>query len=309
MNVSRNGRNNRNHVRQLQSVLNKLGASLTVDGDYGRLTAAAVAKHLPNSDTVTMKDFEVLASKLAAKDLIQVDGLIVHPAYLSKGQYKQKSSRYPYLGACNHHTISNHVPQNVVYYWNGDDRGRVATTFVIGGMALDGSQDYDGLVLQCMSDDEFGWHIAMTREGFTSSETEVFNQSYIGIEFCSYGVLDKVGERFYYNHKRHGERYEVPSDQVAVLDEGFRSEKYKYWHEYSDAQMDAFVKLNTALMKKYGWKAEKQPLDWFELSWSAIMRKQRVFATHTNFEKGKFDMAPTPKLLNAIDKLYKNIHS
>jgi hypothetical protein len=305
LNVERGGRNNRNHVKQLQSVLNKLGASLAVDGDYGGLTASAVSKYQDNGNVVTMQDFEKIAALLPPQHLMAVDGLTVHPCYLSQGEYKDKSSRYPYVGACNHHTVSNHNPHNVVFYWDGDNRGRVATTFVVGGKALDGSDDYDGLVLQCMSDEQFGFHIAMTREGFSSSGSEVFNQSYIGIEFCSYAVLDKVGERFYYNYKRHGERYEVPRDQVAILSEGFRSDDYLYWHEYSDAQMDAFVKLNLALMDKYGWKPEQQPKDWFELSWKAIMRKERVFATHTNFEKGKFDMAPTPKLLNAINQLYK----
>lgn len=264
-------------VADLQIFLNQNGFNLVVDGDFGAKTEEAVkAYQLANNMPVT--------GEIGA--ISNNDGRIVK-RFLSPSQYCTSQSKK--IGVCLHHTAGNGDADNVRKVWENDNRGRVATHFVVGA---------DGLVIQCMPLENWGYHIATSRMGFSTSHAEQTNQKYIGIEICNWGYLTKKGDKFY-NYVDGL----IPDSEVVDLGEGNEFRTFRYWHKYTDAQVYSVQWLLAYLKKQFGFKYEDLPLDaqWLELSWDALAHR-RVLTTHTNFEYGKFDCSPQENFFKMIAK-------
>jgi hypothetical protein len=147
-----------------------------------------------------------------------------------------------------HHTAGNHRPDLTVSGWNKDRTGdggkkrkRIATAFLIGGKSTrDGNTEWDGVIVRCFPEKEWAYHLGVKGTGGK------LDKKSIGIEICNYGYLSKSSDGRFLTYVNS----EVPKDQVAELEKPFRDRKY--YHKYTDAQLESTGKLLRSLSGEYG---------------------------------------------------------
>lgn len=123
-----------------------------------------------------------------------------------------------------HHTAGWENPYNTIRSWAKDDRGAVATQFVVGGRnpwTLE--EKYDGEVVECMNYDNYGWHLGI-------GGTEMHTHS-IGIELCNFGYAVKLNGSYlsWANTKIY------PDEIINYGKSGWRG--YQFFQKYSDNQL------------------------------------------------------------------------
>ena len=282
-------------VKQLQEYL-EIGA----DGVFGPGTEAAVKKWQKENSLVAdgivgPKTWEAmgLATTDESEQVYTTDnGLIVNRHFLPKGEYLNGPSKKEYCFL--HHTAGWNNPYKTVRNWGNDTRGRIATEFVLGGQKLtNGNNDYDGVMVQCMPEGAYGWHLG-------KNGSQYMHKHSVGIEVNNFGYL------------KNGKAYQgstAHESQIVELAESFRG--YKQWHRYSDAQIEA-------LDKWIRWIGERDGIDIraglpalvkekgaaaFEWNADAYHGKVKGLWTHTNTRKDKTDMFPQQELLDLLTSL------
>lgn len=200
-----------------------------------------------------------------------------------------------------HHTAGWHNPYNVVKQWNNDNRGKIGTEWVIGGPSIrDGSKRFDGQIVKCMSDGAWAHHLgAVDRNMHTNS---------IGIEVCNFGPLSQSGQGF----KTYAGQC---VDDSQIEDLGFKWRGYRYWHKYSNAQLEALYSLTKMITLEHSidlniglkqWlnelKGDKQfhAFDYYE---SAKNGDIKGLLSHSNVRSDKLDMSPQKNLIEMIKSL------
>lgn len=198
-----------------------------------------------------------------------------------------------------HHTAGWHNPYNTISNWNKDTRGRIATEFVIGGPSIKGDNNqYDGKILKCMPDGYWAYHLG--RVGGSN-----MNKNSIGIEVNNFGPLTEKGGEFYTytNHK-------VALNQVEDL--GFEWKGYRYWHKYSDAQIESLYVLTKFIVERNDidinvglkqWLETMEPQEAFGFFEDAYYGKVKGLLSHTNVRTDKSDMSPQKNLIQMIKSL------
>lgn len=194
-----------------------------------------------------------------------------------------------------HHTAGNASPFNVFGGWAGNAE-RIATCVSVGGKPKAGSDWIDGEVAQGYSSKYWAYHL-----GLKESTFHKFNLSYrsldknsIGIEICNWGQLSFTGGKFYnYVNK------EVPADEVCELATPHRG--HKYYHNYTDAQIEAVKDLLLLWKQKYSI-----PLEYYQDIWDVTPRALKGEAgvfTHNSVRFDKVDVYPHPKLVTMLKSL------
>ena len=292
-------------VMQLQTALNKYGFKLIVDGDFGRATLEAV-KHFQQESALVV-DGIAGATTLKALGINtgnRAQVAIAEWHRLPTNEYVNKKSKK--YGICLHHTVTDGNPHKVQRLWDYDKNGRIATHFVIGREMLNGDKEFDGKVLQLFDLDYWAYHLGLFRYGNTASNrNSKLNKAYIGIEICALGYLKKIGNKYFDGDHA---RIEVPAEQVLVLEDDFRT--FKYWHKYTDKQIESLETLICQLVDYFGFDLnidrQKGPVteDWLDCK-EAVWRRKRVLTTHTQFELWKYDCFPQPELNQMLTRIYK----
>lgn len=292
-------------VVELQKLLNSKGYQLSVDGQFGKGTDTAVRDYqrkqgLVSDGIVGQATWDKLQSgdeHAACCDFADVYYPLLAGQYVD-AKVKQK-------GITLHHTVSAGSPYPVVDGWNRDNRGAVGTHFVIGGIGLDGSTGFDGVVMQCAAIEDWVYHMLTTRMGRSNNHNTTVNMLYVGIEICSFGCLQEKGGKFY---TMDGTNREVPESMVEEIRPDWRT--YKYWHRYSDKQVEAVVKVIKGLDKLLGLGLASSKYDkldtLFDLSWDAL-NFRRVLTTHASFEADKFDAYPCERLIRRLKEEYPSL--
>lgn len=282
-------------VKELQEFLN-IGA----DGIFGVGTKAAVQKWQANNNLEAdgivgpaTWDAMGLATTDNSEQIYTTDnGLVIHRHFMPRGEYKTGPTDKEYVFL--HHTAGWHNPYRVIDSWANDNRGAVATEFVLGGQSIKGNDTrYDGEMVQAFPEGGYGWHLG--KNGSQHMHTHS-----VGIEVCNFGYV--------VNGKAYQGTPVVESEQV-VLSKEFRG--HKIWHRYSDTQIEA-------LHKWILWIAERDSIDVraglpalikekgadaFEFNEDAYYGRVKGLWTHTNTRKDKVDMFPQQELMDMLTSL------
>lgn len=286
-------------VKYIQTLLNKFGYNIAADGIFGGITREAVKQFQASigmtgyTGIVDLNIWQSLEKNTPVPNNSTV--LLCADKYIQMREAKKDSG--PRVGVTLHHTASGPDAEDVINVWNQDGRGPVGTHFIIGR---------DGKIIQTMDvKTEYAYHIHTPRMGFSMGHNEFVNKMYIGIELCSWGCLVKKGDKFY----DLSEKVQVNNDEVVELDNPFRT--YRYWQEYTDAQIIALEKLLKDLAQVFKWNYKSDYYDlnidfkssrWLEMSWDAMNLKQKI-TSHTSFENGKVDIFPQKSLGEMLARL------
>jgi N-acetyl-anhydromuramyl-L-alanine amidase AmpD len=189
-----------------------------------------------------------------------------------------------------HHTAGNDNAEAVFKYWEQTTE-RVATCVAI---------DSQGLIAQGFSSKKWAYHLGLETKTFNNQglRYEPLDQISIGIEICNWGYLTKVGEGKKAKFLNYVGR-EVPIDQVIELEQPFKGQKY--WHNYTDAQIEAVKELLLLWNDRY-----KIPLDYNDDIWGISTRAlsaQPGVYTHNSVRKDKADVYPHPGLIEMLKSL------
>jgi hypothetical protein len=299
-------------VKELQEFLD-----ITADGDFGpgtekALKAWQIDNHLKADGIVGPKTWDAMG--LATTDNSELiyeteNGLQIEKYLLPKGEYKNGPTNKEFLFL--HHTAGWQNPYKCIDSWGRDSRGSIATEFVLGGQSIKGNdKKHDGTLLQCIPEGGYGWHLG--KNGSQHMHTHS-----VGIEVCNFGQLTKGG----YKKKVDGKKVWIEKDpntyyayqgtaadinQVCKLDKEFRG--YKYWHKYSDAQIEALKEFilhiadrdNINVREGLIEAIKANGADGFEFNSDAYYGKVKGMWTHTNVRTDKTDLFPQAELIDML---------
>lgn len=191
-----------------------------------------------------------------------------------------------------HHTAGNPDPFGTFGWWSNTPE-RIATCVSVGGKPKTGSKWVDGEVVQGFSSKHWAYHLGLKQDIFTYNGVpyKSLDKICIGVEICNWGQLSyKDGK--YYNYVGGT----VPADEVCELQTPFK--KYKFYHNYTDAQISAVKDLLILWNTKYGI-----PLTYNEDIWDITKRALKgepgVY-THNSVRKDKVDIYPHPKMIEML---------
>jgi N-acetyl-anhydromuramyl-L-alanine amidase AmpD len=282
-------------VKELQHAL-----GIAVSGEFDKPTEKAVKAYqskrglmvdgLVGNQTMGAIRAENATTDLSEKVYSPIEGLFVHKNYLPPGEYIAEPTPKEYLFL--HHTQGWNNPYDTIHGWATDDRGPVATEFVMGGRSIKDNDDrYDGELVQCIPEGAFGWHL-----GDTGSRH--MNTHSVGIELCNFGATP--GGKTAYGRT-------VPADQLVTLPEEFKGNTL--WHAYTDKQIETlrlfilWIAERDSIDVRAGLIAEikKQGPKAFEFNQDAYSGKVKGMWTHANVRaKDKEDLFPQPNLIEML---------
>jgi len=220
----------------------------------------------------------------------------INEHFLPKGEYLEGPTKKEYLFL--HHTAGWHNPYKCIDNWGRDNRGRIATEFVIGGPSITNTNfEHDGEIVKCIPDGGYGWHLG--KNGNQSMHTNS-----VGIEVCNFSYLKKSEDKYFCYAK-----YEVDPAQVVELSTPFHNKRY--WHKYSDRQIESLRKLILFIADRdnIDVRAGLPPLikqkgaDAFAWNVDAYYGRVKGLWAHSNTNRHKSDMFPQENLLTMLTEL------
>lgn len=298
-------------VEQLQSFL-----KITVDGDFGPKTEKAVkawqTSHGLTADGIvgpeTWKAMGIATTDISENPNGEIE-FNDTDAFLPVGEYFP--GPYPKDWMFLHHTAGWQNPFGTISCWGSDNRGQVATEFVLGGQSVKGNDDkYDGVLAHAFPTGGFGWHLG-TGNGTMHSNS-------VGVEVCCFGQLTKGGYYKMVNGKytwialKANSYYtyvgvEADPSQMVTLSKEFRG--FTTWHRYSDKQISALQELLKDVSERDGIDMRKglvelikskgvfEAFDFCDVKYAG---QHPGLWTHANVLKGKVDMFPQQELVDML---------
>lgn len=286
-------------VSQLQKYLSMLGYDLIIDGHFGNRTLRSLKAFQKKygllvdgvagpKTLLTLKAAQKRTSKEEkevkyGKNYGDLD-VDVNNNQPSEQYLKQTTSKNKIFI---HHTVSGPDAKGVIKYWDKNVE-RVSTAFIVSGR---GSED--GKIYEAFNPDYWSYHL-----GVKGSKGK-FDRNSIGIEICSWGRLNKKGEKFF---NVYGD--EVSVDEVYTLDTPWRGDLY--YHAYSDKQLQSLEKLLLWIIKEYKIPVQDINFDkeWVEYNNNLISGKEfsGIF-THSNVRADKQDTYPDSRLFEMLNRI------
>lgn len=210
-----------------------------------------------------------------------------------KTQYIQEEK--PKVQIYLHHTAGNSDPFGVFTYWSTNIE-RVATCVTIGGKPKKKDDFVDGQIVQGFPSKEWAYHLGLKESTFHKFNLpyKSLDRNAIGIEICNWGQLTRKNSRFY-----SWSNNIVPDEEIIELEKPFRG--FKYFHNYTDAQIVSVEKLLRYWGEKYNIPL-KYHEDIFDVNARALNGESGVF-THCSVRYDKVDIYPHPKLIEMLKSL------
>lgn len=293
-------------VKSLQVFLNNNGFRIATTGPgspgnetdfFGPATDTAVKRWQKAN---SLKDDGIVgpitwnAMGLATTDLEEqvskphTNVLNIKKQFLPNGEFFPGPTKKDWLFL--HHTAGWNNPYNTIRNWGRDNRGAVATEFVLGGQKItDGDSTFDGELVQAFPTGGWGWHLG--------TGNNVMHRNSVGIEVCNFGWI-KNG-RTYVNTV-------ADTNQIVTLKKAFRG--HKTWHRYSDAQISVLKDWILFIAERDGIDVRKglpelikqKGADAFDFFDIAHVTKNPGLWNHTNVRKDKTDMFPQQELIDML---------
>lgn len=194
-----------------------------------------------------------------------------------------------------HHTAGNASGVGTISMWDNDDRGRIATCVTISGPGAKGT--YDGEICQAFSSKFWAYHLGIKPEVFRAYKVsyQSLDRIAIGIEICNFGPLTlKDGK--YYNYVNR----EMPADQVTTLETPYKG--FKYYHKYSDAQIQSVKDLLTYWKGIYNISLAFDYDQMFTVNAKALKGENGLYS-HNSYRKDKTDIYPCPRMIEMLKSL------
>lgn len=189
-----------------------------------------------------------------------------------------------------HHTAGNSSGENVFKFW-ATNKERIATC-----VSISGPGDVDGLIVQGFSSKHWAFHLGLKESTFNRFGVpyQSLDKISIGIEICNWGHLTKKGNKFFTYVNR-----ELPANQVIELETPFKGQKF--FHNYSDAQLESTRKLLLLWKERYNIPLTYKESIW-DISKDALSGVPGVY-THNSVRTDKIDVYPHPKLIQMLKSL------
>lgn len=292
----------------VECIQKKLGFSKDrIDGIFGPNTKNGVVKFQKNNGLnpdgiigpLTWEKLGFYPEEFYADSDVPSAATWIENYHLPEGEYVKEETAKKYIFI--HHTAGRYNPYATVDNWASDDRGRVGTNYIIGGLPLDidlenlgNNIQYDGRILRCIKDKYWGYHL-----GPVHSDS-IIDQS-LSIELCSVGKLEKKNGKFYTWFDA-----EVHPSQVVELETPFRGSEY--YHAYSYKQIESLKALLLYLSKRHDINLRIGLKEWlkeegsgaFEYKSEADYGNIEGLLSHSNVRDDKSDVHPDPKLIEMI---------
>ena len=194
-----------------------------------------------------------------------------------------------------HHTAGNADPFAVFKGWEANVE-KIATCVTVGGKPSKGAAWQDGEVVQGFSSKHWGFHLGLKESTFQKYGVpyKSLDRISIGIEICNWGQLTLKNGKFYNYVNRV-----VPQDEVCELEKPHRG--FKYYHNYTDAQIAAVKDLLLLWKDKYNIPLTYNADIW-DITVRALKGEKGVF-THNSVRLDKVDVYPHPKLITMLKSL------
>lgn len=277
-------------VKTLQDFL-----KITVDGNFGPKTESAVKSYQKKNGLVvdgvvgpkTWAHMGILNTD-NAENIEVIKALEIKKHYMPVGTYFPGPVKKQWIFL--HHTAGWENPYQVADMWARDNRGNVATEFILGGQSVrNGNTKFDGELIQCFPEGGYGWH--------TGTGNSVMHRNSVAIEVCNMGQI--VNGRTYVN---------TPADpnQIVKLAKPFRG--FQFWHKYSDAQIETLKQWILFIADKYDIDprvglveyVKARGADGFDVLDLDRANKTPGMYSHTNIIRGKVDMFPQQELIDML---------
>jgi|TARA_B100000768_G_scaffold178849_1_gene195362 hypothetical protein len=211
---------------------------------------------------------------------------------LPEGEYVKEISPKSWIFIASNN--GQHSPYRVIDTWANDQRGRIGAHYVIGGLPTNIDKDIevdenDGKILQAIKDEYRGYHLGKVKS------TKMIKGS-ISIELCSAGHLTEENGKYFtwYNQEVH------PS-QVVRLDQPYRG--HRYFHKYSQKQLDALKALLLLLTEKHNIESSVDYLTsdtYFNPSRGLVNSKQHGIFTRDMVNPKSINISPQKELLDIL---------
>ena len=195
-----------------------------------------------------------------------------------------------------HHTAGSSSGVGTIKMWDNDDRGRIATCVVISGKGQ--SKDtYDGEICQAFSSKYWAYHLGLKTDIFKAKGVpyKSIDPMACAVEICNWGPLTKKGDKFYNYVDR-----EMPADQVCELATPYKG--HKYYHAYTDAQIESVRQLMLYWGELYGIDLTYREADMWDISVRGLKGENGVYS-HNSFRKDKSDIYPCPRMIAMLKSL------
>jgi hypothetical protein len=194
-----------------------------------------------------------------------------------------------------HHTAGNASGVGVYDYWKGTSE-RVATAVTIAGKSKNGSW-VDGQIVQGFSSKFWAYHLGLKNSVFKNAGLPYISldKISIGIEICNWGQLTKTARGFETYVKTI-----VPDDEVLELETPFKG--YKYFHNYTDAQIESVKNLLIYWKGIWNIPIAYKGDEIFKIDRRALTGEPGVY-THNSVRTDKVDIYPHPKMIQMLKSL------
>lgn len=224
---------------------------------------------------------------------LDISKIIQYP--LQKGQFFEEEDVKKQIVM--HHTSGSQNPFFVIDGWN-NNIDKIGTPFVIAGKPKDKNEKYkDGDIIQCFSSKYYCYHLGVPSETFKKYNIpyQRLDKIAVGVELCNWGYVTKQPNGTFKNYVGGL----VPTEDVVDLGSEFRG--YRYYHCYSDSQLNSLRDLIIYLCDKYNI-----PKNYNEEIWNinpAALNGQSGIWSHTSYRQDKYDCSCQPKLISMLKTL------
>ena len=183
-----------------------------------------------------------------------------------------------------HHTAGM-TADGAINWWNQTPEA-VGTAYVI---------DRDGTIYEVFNPDCWAWSLGI---GNRTLEKQT-----VAIEIVSAGQLVQEGAQFkfypLFPSKIGGQV--VPNDEVITFDTPYKG--CKYYHKYTDAQVQSTLDLVKSLVDKYQIQVQDLKDFWIYNPKVSAENRPGIYS-HTTVLQEKSDIFPQPNLIEGLNKLF-----